>query len=255
MAVILDPGAGGATVATDTIGGEEHQFTKMEFGGAGVATPVSSSVPLPVTGTTSAPLPVTVLSGTVNVLGAVTASGTVAITGTVNVQGTVSVSGTTPVSGSVTVNSITGTVNVEGSVSVKGTVTIVAITAIPVSGTLSSITGTLAVGGSVTIIGTLPRVERNQTFPVTAGTTSQILGSVGGTGDYLSHLSIVAGSTDANQVILADAAQGTFTVFGSVPGSGKGTYTVAVLAHSRFGPWRVTTGGGVTVLATGRFTN
>ncbi len=41
--------AGGQTIATDEIGGIEHELVKLEFGVDGVATMVSASDPLPVT--------------------------------------------------------------------------------------------------------------------------------------------------------------------------------------------------------------
>jgi hypothetical protein len=46
--VAVTPGAG-ATIATDDVGGVQHQAVKVEFGTDGVATMVSSSDPLPVT--------------------------------------------------------------------------------------------------------------------------------------------------------------------------------------------------------------
>jgi len=50
------PTTAGATIATDDIGGVQHQQVKIEFGGDGVATPVSTADPLPVT-VASLPLP------------------------------------------------------------------------------------------------------------------------------------------------------------------------------------------------------
>ena len=44
------PTSSGATIATDDIGGVQHQMVKVELGGDGVATPVSAADPLPVTG-------------------------------------------------------------------------------------------------------------------------------------------------------------------------------------------------------------
>lgn len=44
------PTTSGATIATDDIGGVQHQMVKVEFGVDGVATPVSAADPLPVTG-------------------------------------------------------------------------------------------------------------------------------------------------------------------------------------------------------------
>lgn len=54
--VTLNTGTGGATCATDTIAGVDHQLVKVEFGAAGAATQVSPTAGLPVrsTGATSA---------------------------------------------------------------------------------------------------------------------------------------------------------------------------------------------------------
>lgn len=45
--VTLDPGAGGATIATDDDGVAQHQYVKVEFGGDGTFTKVTTSAGLP----------------------------------------------------------------------------------------------------------------------------------------------------------------------------------------------------------------
>lgn len=45
--VVLDPGAGGATIATDDDGTAQHQYVKLEFGGDGTFTKVTTSAGLP----------------------------------------------------------------------------------------------------------------------------------------------------------------------------------------------------------------
>lgn len=45
--VTLDPGAGGATIATDDDGISQHQYVKVEFGGDGTFTKVTTAVGLP----------------------------------------------------------------------------------------------------------------------------------------------------------------------------------------------------------------
>ena len=49
MASVVLPGAG-APIAVELIAAENHQLVKMEWGAAGVATPVSAAAPLPVSG-------------------------------------------------------------------------------------------------------------------------------------------------------------------------------------------------------------
>lgn len=46
--VTLDPGSGGAVIATDDDGTAQHQYVKVEFGGDGTFTKVTSAVGLPV---------------------------------------------------------------------------------------------------------------------------------------------------------------------------------------------------------------
>jgi hypothetical protein len=45
---ILNTGTGGDTIATDDIGGVKHQRVKIEYGGDGSATDVSTTTPLPI---------------------------------------------------------------------------------------------------------------------------------------------------------------------------------------------------------------
>lgn len=45
--VVLDPGAGGATIATDDDGIAQHQYVKVEFGGDGTFTKVTTAAGLP----------------------------------------------------------------------------------------------------------------------------------------------------------------------------------------------------------------
>lgn len=49
--VELDAGSGGATIATDDVGGAQYQRVKLDIGGDGVSSPVVSGNPLPVAGT------------------------------------------------------------------------------------------------------------------------------------------------------------------------------------------------------------
>lgn len=279
-----------SVVATPSDAQQQWGAGSLDLIQVGLMTPagtVAANAGLPVSGTLAA------ITGTVTVVGSVTTNASVTMgtvpavtSGSINVSnqggsvaisgGTLSaISGTVTIVGSVTTGvtvstgttpvfgTVTQPVYITGSVSVPGTVTVVgSVTTSATIGTIDTIlSGSVNVrnqGGSVqvsSIVGTLPDKNQNQIFRVLAGSTSIALGSVGGTGDYLSHITIVVGSTDANQVILADHTSGTFTIFGSVPGPGKTTYTVAVDAYSRFGPWRLSLGGGVNVLATGRFTN
>lgn len=57
--VVLNLGSGGATIATDDVGGAQHQYVKVEFGGDGTATKVSAADPLPVTSVVTGSVAVT----------------------------------------------------------------------------------------------------------------------------------------------------------------------------------------------------
>jgi hypothetical protein len=46
--ITLNPGTGGAIVATDEISGRHHELVKIEFGPDGTATLVQDTAPLPV---------------------------------------------------------------------------------------------------------------------------------------------------------------------------------------------------------------
>ena len=87
--IVLNPGAGGSTLATDTVAGVDTQIIKIGVGAAGVApTLVSTAAPLPVTlQTVGATQNVSITNATL----AVTQSGSwsVSITGTATVSGTV----------------------------------------------------------------------------------------------------------------------------------------------------------------------
>ncbi len=52
-----------------------------------------------------------------------------------------------------------------------------------------------------------------------------------------------------------DGADAAIVVFPNSPGGGVGTYTIPLGLQSKTGAWQVTTGAGVAVIATGRFTH
>lgn len=153
--VVLNPGAGGAVIATDLVTGKEYQIIKIATGGSGVADEVTTASPMPVTVITSA-LPT----------GAATAANqqTDALTDTelraspVPVSGTVSVANfpaTQPVSGTVAVSNFpatqpisaaslplpTGAATAANQQTDALTDTQLRATPVPVSGTVTANTG------------------------------------------------------------------------------------------------------------------
>lgn len=153
--VILNPGSGGASIASDLVTGKQYQVIKIATGGSGVADEVTTASPMPVTVITSA-LPT----------GAATAANqqTDALTDTelraspVPVSGTVSVANfpaTQPVSGTVAVSNFpatqpisaaslplpTGAATAANQQTDALTDTQLRATPVPVSGTVTANTG------------------------------------------------------------------------------------------------------------------
>ena len=102
--------------------------------------------------------------------------------------------------------------------------------------------------GEVSVSSNNNRFER-----VVGGTTSQILGVTGGTGDYLEELIvIVQGTTGSCALYLDDNNTGTIQVFGTVANS-AGTFVIPLGVVSQAGPWRLTTQATPITVAVGRF--
>jgi hypothetical protein len=90
---------------------------------------------------------------------------------------------------------------------------------------------------------------------VAASQTAQVLGSSGGTGDYVSHILVVPATTSPGAISLIDGATsisvfpgGTNSVSNLVP------FVIPIGARSLTGSWKITTGGNVSCIAFGNFT-
>lgn len=88
---------------------------------------------------------------------------------------------------------------------------------------------------------------------VAASQTDQTLGATGATGDFLGRLICVVTTAATAQVQIKDGSGSAITVLPNSPGAGVGTYTIDLGIKSVSGPWRVTTGAGVSVIACGSF--
>jgi len=136
--LVANPGAGGATLATDEIAGVHYPRSKQVWGPDNTAVDVAAG---------SAALPIQdggnsiTVDGSVSIAGTVPVSGTVSVSGTVPVSGTVAVSGTVPVSGTV---GVTGPVTTNPPTNASTNVTQWGGTAISVNAGNAS-TGTLRV--------------------------------------------------------------------------------------------------------------
>lgn len=112
--VKIDEGSG-PSIATDEVGGSQHQKVKVEFGENGTATEVSAANPLPV-GDGGSTLSVDDGGGALTVDGTVAVSGSVAVTDN---------------SGSLTVDDGGSSLTVDGTVAVSGEPTVKVNSALP----------------------------------------------------------------------------------------------------------------------------
>ena len=86
---------------------------------------------------------------------------------------------------------------------------------------------------------------------VAASQTAQVLGVTGGKGDILKTLVITVSTAASSTVALLDNATSYAIMAANTP---IGVYTIQLDAQSVSGAWKITTGAGATVFATGNFT-
>ena len=164
--VILNPGSGGASIASDLVTGKQYQVIKIATGGSGVADEVTTASPMPVTVITSA-LPT----------GAATAANqqTDALTDAelraspVPVSGTVSVANfpaTQPVSGTVAVSNFPAT----------QPVSIATMPTTPVTGTFFQATQPVSIAATVAVK-EVRSATPSQTSPSVTNSNTSILAS------------------------------------------------------------------------------
>jgi hypothetical protein len=93
---------------------------------------------------------------------------------------------------------------------------------------------------------------------VAASATDQVMGAVGGAGDYLSGVLIIPAAAGCGAVSVKDGAGSGITIF-----AGGGTTALPTLApifvplgiYSKDGAWKVTTGANVSAIGIGKFKN
>lgn len=90
---------------------------------------------------------------------------------------------------------------------------------------------------------------------VAASQTNQVMGGAGAAGDRLEGLLVVPATTSPGNVIITDGST-AITVFtgGASSVSSLVPFYIYVGIKSVSGPWKVTTGANVSVIATGDFT-
>ena len=87
---------------------------------------------------------------------------------------------------------------------------------------------------------------------VAVSQTAQVLGGTGAVGDYLHRLICTVSTAATGNVIIIDGAF-SHTILPASAGTGVNVYNIEINAISRTGPWKVTTGAGVEVIAVGIF--
>jgi len=85
------------------------------------------------------------------------------------------------------------------------------------------------------------------------GVTDQSLGATGAVGDYLALLICVVTTAATSVVQIKDGSGSAIIVLPNAVGGGVGTYTIPLGLISTSGAWKITTGNGVAVIATGKF--
>ena len=86
---------------------------------------------------------------------------------------------------------------------------------------------------------------------VAASQTAQVLGGSGAVGDYLHRIVVTVTATGTSTLSVLDGSTTVLTMAANTP---IGVYNIEINAASASGPWKITTGAGVTVLAVGFFT-
>lgn len=87
---------------------------------------------------------------------------------------------------------------------------------------------------------------------VAASQTDQSLGPTGGKGDWLESLIVTVGTSATGTVEIDDGGGTNIPIVAA--NTPIGTYVIKLQLRSRAGAWRVTTGAGASVIATGEFT-
>jgi hypothetical protein len=85
---------------------------------------------------------------------------------------------------------------------------------------------------------------------VAASQTGQVLGGAGAAGDYLHRIVVTVNTAATSTVSVID---GSTTVASMPATTAVGVYSIPIECAAATGPWKITTGAGVTVLAVGLF--
>lgn len=89
---------------------------------------------------------------------------------------------------------------------------------------------------------------------IAAGQAAQVLGAVGAMGDYLARLILNVTTVGTADVTITDGATAIVIQTGGA-GLQTGARVVELGMRAKTGPWKVTTGAGVTAIAVGQFSD
>lgn len=87
-----------------------------------------------------------------------------------------------------------------------------------------------------------------------ASQTAQVIGATGAAGDLIKQLIVVPATTSPGNVLLLDNATSITVYTGGTVGADLTPIIIPLDIVSVSGPWKVTTGANVSVIAVGRFT-
>lgn len=97
------------------------------------------------------------------------------------------------------------------------------------------------------------RNSGNQYETVAASQSTQTIGVVGATGDYMARLIITPATVAPGVVTLIDGVTTIMPWLGGTVGTDLKPFVIEIGANSATGPWRITTGANVSVVAVGMF--
>lgn len=92
-----------------------------------------------------------------------------------------------------------------------------------------------------------------QVVPASSSNVALQSAKGGAVADYIENLICVVTNAATSQVQIKDGTGASITVLPNLVGGGIGTYVLKLQARSSSGLWSVTTGAGVSVIATGAF--
>ena len=95
---------------------------------------------------------------------------------------------------------------------------------------------------------------RYQYEHVAASQSAQVLGGTGAVGDYLHRIICTVTTSATGNVLIVDGTGTGILTHTVLPAlSGVGVFNIEINAASTTGPWKITTGAGVEVMAVGIF--